>query len=89
MIKKNFYFLLMAALVCGLSLSVTSCKDDDKDNNGGTDTGLVEDGLSEEDAQASPHVRMTTKTTTVEPIQDWWKTDCLKRMRKPGRGSAC
>ena len=22
--KKNFYFLLMAALVCGLSLSVTS-----------------------------------------------------------------
>ena len=45
--KKNFYFLLMAALVCGLSLSVTSCKDDDKDNNGGTDTGLVEDGLSE------------------------------------------
>ena len=32
--KKHFYFLLMAALVCGLSLSVTSCKDDDKDNNG-------------------------------------------------------
>jgi len=31
--KKNFYFLLMAALVCGLSLGVTSCKDDD-DNNG-------------------------------------------------------
>ena len=26
--KKNFYFLLMAVLVCGLSLSVTSCKDD-------------------------------------------------------------
>ena len=35
MMKKHFYFLLMAALVCGLSLSVTSCKDDDKDNNGG------------------------------------------------------
>jgi len=33
MMKKNFYFLLMAALVCGLSLSVTSCKDDDKNNN--------------------------------------------------------
>ena len=31
--KKNFYFLLMAALVCGLSLSVTSCKDDDKNND--------------------------------------------------------
>ena len=35
MMKKHFYFLLMAALVCSLSLSVTSCKDDDKDNNGG------------------------------------------------------
>ena len=30
--KKHFYFLLMVALACGLSLSVTSCKDDDKDN---------------------------------------------------------
>jgi hypothetical protein len=33
MMKKNFYFLLMAALVCFLSLSVTSCKDDDKNND--------------------------------------------------------
>jgi len=33
--KKNFYSLLLAALVCGLSLGVTSCKsdDDDSDNN--------------------------------------------------------
>ena len=40
--KKNFYFLLMAALVCGLSLSVTSCKsdDDDSDNNGDGIEGL-------------------------------------------------
>ena len=33
MMKKHFYFLLMAALMCGLSLSVTSCKDDDKNND--------------------------------------------------------
>jgi hypothetical protein len=41
-VKKNFYFLLMAALVCGLSLSVTSCKsdDDDSDNNGDGIEGL-------------------------------------------------
>ena len=31
--KKHFYFLLLAALVCFLSLSVTSCKDDDKNND--------------------------------------------------------
>jgi hypothetical protein len=39
MMKKHFYFLLMAALVCGLSLSVTSCKDDDKNDNGGGESG--------------------------------------------------
>jgi hypothetical protein len=65
MMKKNFYFLLMAALVCGLS--VTSCKDDDKnDNNGGTDTGMVEDGISEEDAQAWSWVSIMTDETTQE-----------------------
>ena len=32
-------FALMAAMVCGLSLAVTSCKDDDNsDNNGGQAT---------------------------------------------------
>ena len=31
--KKSFHFLLMAALVCGLSLGVTSCKDDDNNDN--------------------------------------------------------
>ena len=45
--KKNFYFLLMAALVCGLSLSVTSCKDDDSDNNGkGSEEQSDNEGLS-------------------------------------------
>ena len=31
--KKSFNHWLWAALLCGLSLSVTSCKDDDNDNN--------------------------------------------------------
>ena len=31
--KKSFHFLLMAALVGGLSLGVTSCKDDDNNDN--------------------------------------------------------
>ena len=45
--KKHFYFLLMAALVFGLSLSVTSCKDDDKDNNGnGNEDQETYEGLS-------------------------------------------
>ena len=37
--KKQFNLLLMAALVCGLSLGVTSCKsDDDNDDNGGDES---------------------------------------------------
>ena len=42
--KKITYTLLMAALVCGLSLGITSCKDDDKDDSG--DDG--QEQLSEE-----------------------------------------
>ena len=65
--KKNFYFLLMAVLVCGLSLSVTSCKDDDKnDSNGGDDSELVEGGLSEEDAQAWSWISVLTDEATQE-----------------------
>ena len=30
--KKTFILLLLAALTCGMSMCVTSCKDDDKDN---------------------------------------------------------
>ena len=46
--KKNFYFLLMAALVCSLCLSVTSCKsDDDSSNNGnGGEEQETYEGLS-------------------------------------------
>ena len=68
--KRNFYFLLMAALVFGLSLSVTSCKSDDDDNsNGGGDNELVEDGLSEEDAQAWSWLSVLTDETTQ--AADW------------------
>ena len=48
MMKKNFYFLLMAVLVCGLSLSVTSCKDDDKDN-GPSEEELEQQALEQQD----------------------------------------
>ena len=63
--KKNFYFLLLAALVCCLSLSVTSCKSDDDNGNGG-DSELVEDGLSEEDALAWSWVSVMTDEAAQE-----------------------
>ena len=47
--KKNCNFWLMVALFCGLSLSVTSCKDDDKDDT--SDDG--QEQLSEEQQEQS------------------------------------
>ena len=46
--KKNILNIwLLAALLCGLSLSVTSCKDDDSDNNGkGGEEQETYEGLS-------------------------------------------
>ena len=55
--KKNiFHFALMAAMVCGLSLAATSCKDDDKsDNNGENMEQLASTGgdLTMEEVQLS------------------------------------
>ncbi|MBR3067405.1 MAG: hypothetical protein IKG77_06660 [Prevotella sp.] len=48
MSKKLFQFALMAALTCGISLSVTSCKDDDDD-----------DGRSAEEKAADPYEKET------------------------------
>ena len=39
--KKKLNFWLMALLVGGLSMAVTSCKDDDKDSGGGDDELVV------------------------------------------------
>ena len=48
MMKKHFYFLLMAVLMCSLCLSVTSCKDDDKDN-GPSEEELEQQALEQQD----------------------------------------
>ena len=51
--KRNFYFLLMAALVCCLSLSVTSCKDDDKNNDDGDSEEEFTDGPQDGQSEAA------------------------------------
>ena len=51
--KSNYYFLLLAALVFGLSLSVTSCKDDDKNNNNDDEDVVFTDGPQDEDETAA------------------------------------
>jgi hypothetical protein len=49
--KKAFRYVLMAVLTVGLSLSVTSCKDDDNDNGNNGGTEAVDDQTSLEEYQ--------------------------------------
>ena len=49
--KKTFRYVLMAVLTVGLSLAVTSCKDDDNDNGNNGGTEAVDDQTSLEEYQ--------------------------------------
>ena len=80
--KKNFYFLLMAALVCGLSLSVTSCKDDDKDNNGGQSEEQQEQQAMEQQEQDNARFAVLDQLADIDTI----KADFLSETFEPGIG---
>ncbi len=69
--KKTFHFWLMALLVGGLSMAVTSCKDDDKDNGGsGDDTGqYVPNELEESDIA---RMWLTNLTDAEGAFDDDW-----------------
>ena len=68
MIKKDF--LLIAALICGMSLGVSSCKDDDKNENGdGNNNEVRTDELSDEEVQAWSWVSVLTDEAT--PPTGW------------------
>ena len=68
--KKNFYFLLLAALVCGLSLSVTSCKDDDKDNNGGQSEEQKDQQALEEQDKDNARFALLAQLCDADDIDD-------------------
>ncbi|MBR1547458.1 MAG: hypothetical protein IJ637_01875, partial [Prevotella sp.] len=62
--KKNvFNIWLLAAVICGLSLGVTSCKDDDNDNGTGDEGQETYEGLSTlEDDQLADLITAWTDT---------------------------
>ena len=71
--KKILNLLLMAAMVCGLSLAVTSCKDSDDDNNdgnGGGDTEVLAGEPSDEAVKAWSWVSVLTDETTQADMND-------------------
>lgn len=78
--KKRMNFWLMAALVCGLSLGVTSCKDDDDDNGSEKtstvtlDSDLLTRGIETEMKSAAIDVKVTADglwTANLGKNADW------------------
>ena len=79
--KKNLNLWLTAALVCGLSLGVTSCKDDDDDDNGSEQTStvtldseLLTRGIETEMKSDAVNVKVTSNgqwTATLKKGTDW------------------
>ena len=61
--KKVFNIWLLSALVCGLSLSVTSCKDDDKDDTGDEGQETYEGLSALEDDQLADLIVAWTDTS--------------------------
>ena len=70
--KKNVLnFWFFAALLCGLSLTVTSCKDDDNDNgSNGDESEIVVAPTETEEAKAA--LNWLANMTNVEEFTDDW-----------------
>lgn len=69
--KKNVLnFWLLAALLCGLSLSVTSCKDDDDNGSNGDESEIVVAPTETEEAKAA--LNWLANMTNVEEFTDDW-----------------
>ena len=76
--KKIMNFMLIAATVCGLSLAATSCKDDDKSDNGGENMEQLESTggtVSMEDIQLSTLISNFAEVQADELLaQSGWQS---------------
>jgi hypothetical protein len=70
--KKKLNFWLMAALVCGLSMSIASCKDDDKNENGNSESGQSDEQIEKDMADAAVFWDVVGQLTDT-PMPDDWK----------------
>ena len=68
--KKQFNLLLMAALVCGLSFGLTSCKDDKDDGGKGDDPEELIPATETEEAMAA-YTWLINMTDAEEFGDDW------------------
>jgi hypothetical protein len=83
--KKMMNFALMAAMVCGLSLAVTSCKDDDKNDGGGSSQTPGLTGIFKEPVLIMRLMKVTDNggTTPNLTAQDGTKLTVVKLVENP------
>ena len=70
--KKLLNLWLMVALVCGLAVSVTSCKDDDKNDNGNQSGGQTEEQSDKDMADAADFWGVVGQLSDT-PMPDNWR----------------
>lgn len=74
MMKKTMNLWLLAALVCGLSLGVTSCKDDDKNESGNVE--VIKDGDDDRYSdEAIDFLTCVSLLCDVNELSENWRTD--------------
>ena len=74
MSKKMINWMLMAAVVLGLGMSVTSCKDDDKDDdNGRTAEEIAQDPYDKTGETATALYRMVSQLSICDSLPNDWK----------------
>ena len=72
--KRNFYFLLLAALVCCLSLSVTSCKSDDNNSSDSEGVMTPDEVAATDNEEARTAFRWLCILTEAENFDENWKS---------------
>ena len=73
--KKTIRFALIAATVCSISLTATSCKDDDNsDNNGGNEVETIEGMSALEDDQLADLICKWTDTNYSDRTGTAWRS---------------
>ena len=74
MSKKVFNWMLMAALVVGLGMNVTSCKDDDDDKDGRSAEEIAQDPYEKESEAADALYRLVSQLSVCDSLPNDWKT---------------
>jgi hypothetical protein len=73
--SKTWKYLLMAALVLGLGMNVTSCKDDnDDENNERTPEEIAQDPYEKESEAADALYRLVSQLSVCDSLPNDWKT---------------